>query len=954
MRVVLVGADFEENLALGMIGAALEQAGHLVRVAPFLDKAPPEELGRRILREQPDLVGLAIQFQHRCVEYLELARALRRLGYRGHITCGGQHPTMAYRELLSEERAVDSAVLHEGERTVVELAQALAQGDDLLQVRGLACRDTRGQVVRTAARPLCAELDTLPFAMRYRAHTRHLGMPFIPIYGSRGCWGSCAFCAITTAHRAAKEHMGSRSFRLRSVENLAQEMAELWHAEKGPCIFCFHDDTLLLPRPEDSLKRLRALRERLTELGVGAAPIIGKCRPDCVTEDLAVALKELGVFRMFVGIENGSQRGLDHLNRRTTLADLHRALAAFHRAGVYVCYNLLLFEPRSSLQDIRDNIAFIRRYPNIPVNFCRAEPYHGTPLHQQLTASGSLFGSYLGWDYRIAEDRVELAFRIAAAVFHSRNFEPMGVANRTIGTHYFAHVLVNSRPQPSQQALRLLERSEKLSASVSFNTADLLERVVDMAESADLADHRGLTERTARLGLEVAAHDRLWHAELDQLLHDIEVCADAAARTVAGARPSRRSTWLSPWAVTGYMVTAALPACGGDADDDNTAGTSGRDDEGQGGNAGNVEGSQGGSSGESMSYDGGAPPSGGRGQGGMVVDPAPGGRWGYGGGVADPSPGGTWGFGGWTGDGGFSFGGVADMVPEGGRPIAGGAGPGGHSWGGSVDDPVPGGTQAIGGWGEGGGPVDPAPGGTFGLGGRTFGGMNGDGGAPPQGGQGEGGYEISDMVPQGGQAFAGEAGRQGEGGYEISDMVPQGGQAFAGEAGRQGEGGYEISDMVPQGGQAFTGDPEASAGGYVAVLGEPDGSVRKGLVPAAAPSDQGSRVASGPRVVEHWRSTTPTRIPRSNDLPLYIAPQPTLRGRVVCGAIDVTLAVDGPDLSACWDAEGSVEVDGAHARWVPSSPRDQLAVAVVSPGGVGIATLRASDVLLEQAGPAKI
>ena len=187
--------------------------------------------------------------------------------------------------------------------------------------------------------------------------------------------------------------------RLRSVESLAGEMAALYHAEGDTTLFCFHDETLLLPRPADSMARLTELRRKLDDMGVGQLGLIGKCRPDCVTPELAKELRRLGVVRMFVGVENGTQRGLDNLNRRTTLEQIEQALSAYEAAGIFVCYNLLLFEPDTTLEDVRGNVEFMRRRPHIPVNFCRAEPYHGTPLYERVKTRGTLLGSHLGWDY---------------------------------------------------------------------------------------------------------------------------------------------------------------------------------------------------------------------------------------------------------------------------------------------------------------------------------------------------------------------------------------------------------------------------------------------------------------------------------------------------------------------------------------------------------------------------
>ena len=115
MRLVLVGADFEENLGMCMVAAAAESAGHNTSVVPFQSAEARGLTVERILAARPDVVGLAAQFQHRGMDYLGLACDLRRAGFRGHITAGGQFATMAHASILSGRYGVDSVVLYEGE-----------------------------------------------------------------------------------------------------------------------------------------------------------------------------------------------------------------------------------------------------------------------------------------------------------------------------------------------------------------------------------------------------------------------------------------------------------------------------------------------------------------------------------------------------------------------------------------------------------------------------------------------------------------------------------------------------------------------------------------------------------------------------------------------------------------------------------------------------------------------
>ncbi len=561
MKIVLIGADLEENLGVGMIAAVAEAAGHAVSVVPFSDAGERSAVQARVLALAPDVVGLSLQFQHRSAEFLELAAGLRAGGFAGHLALGGQYPTLAWREVLTGGHGVSAIVLHDGEETFRELLGALAAGAPLEGIAGLALPGPDGPL-RTAGRPLEGELDRLPFPKRYRPHSRHLGVPFIPIMGGRGCWGRCTFCSIASFYRDARQHGGGKLLRHRSPENIAAEMAQLLRAAGPRAVFCFHDDTFLLPRPEASLARVRALRAALEREGVtGQIGLIGKCRPDSLTRELAGQLRALGVVRLYLGVENTSRPGLIHLGRDVELEQVREALSACSEAGIFVCYNLLVFEPDATLDDLAANLAFVKEHPEHPVNFGRAEPYHGTPLQQRLAAEGNLSGSYLGNGYRVKDDRTELLFRICAAVFRQRNYDADGVHNRVMGIGYLARLLEHFHGQDAEgRHAALLEEATTLTRRIMLESAGFLEEALTLAREVDLADRDRIERETALLGLRVAAADGRRHEELDRFNREAERLAAAASRprlARAASAVARRAAQVFQGVALASLLAAA-------------------------------------------------------------------------------------------------------------------------------------------------------------------------------------------------------------------------------------------------------------------------------------------------------------------------------------------------------------------------------------------------------------
>jgi radical SAM superfamily enzyme YgiQ (UPF0313 family) len=850
MRLVLVGADYEENLGVCMIAAGAAAAGHRTHVIPFGNGDDRAEVVRRILGSRPDVIGLAAQFQHRGLDYLGLACDLRRAGFRGHVTAGGQFATMAAESLLAGRFGFDSVVLYEGERTIGELLDAIAGKRALAEVAGLALPDGKGGVCRTAVRPLAENLDDLPLAHRYRQHSRQVGIPFIPISGSRGCWAACAFCSITSVLRDGRAHgVGGRRLRLRSPANVGMEMAMLAQAVGGSAVFCFHDENFLLPRPEQSLERLRAIRDVLDEQGVARAAFIGKCRPDTVTRDLARELARLGVIRMYVGIENTSPDGALHLNRGTDVATMAAALDACNDAGIFVCYNLLVFEPETTLDDVAQNIAFMRAHASTPINFCRAEPYLGTPMYQRLRAAGNLQGGFLGCDYRIADDRAELLFRIAGSAFREHNFASDGVANRYMSLGYSAKLLEFFYQDAGSRRATLMERAQELTRSITLDTADLFEKALALAAKVDLADHDAIARQTALLGLRIAASDRVWHAGLDALERDMASFARGEAqasrrsvsRVAKAAQGAAVAGWLALWA-TGCSSGKGLrndplpPDAGGldakkDSPDKNDLLIVA----------------------DALPADA------------IVIGPAD----------VDMAPQDTMAF----NDGRKDTLIVADALP----PDAAGRDTAGDG---------------------------------------TGDGLVGIDGALLDGNKADRESAVPDLAPL-----------QDARDVRLIEVDPLPGDAL----GRD----YGVVDMAPVDPAAYDAKPviRDSGSNEPPFIVDPVVEGREGLIVPGGMKDKASQA-----VREHWALTSPTRLKRSQDLPLCLCPEARLSGEWQGARVHVRLASVPGDFNTRWQAQGEIEGEGAEVLWTPSSDEDQLDVAVRTRDGVAVTLLKLEQV----------
>src|SRR6185295_8068913 len=78
------------------------------------------------------------------------------------VVVGGFHPTAVPHEFFEHTRAIDFAVRGGGERTIVELYEAIRRGEtDFSGIAGLAFRGPDG-IASTAERALIRDLAELP------------------------------------------------------------------------------------------------------------------------------------------------------------------------------------------------------------------------------------------------------------------------------------------------------------------------------------------------------------------------------------------------------------------------------------------------------------------------------------------------------------------------------------------------------------------------------------------------------------------------------------------------------------------------------------------------------------------------------------------------------------------------------------------------------------------------
>ena len=134
---------------------------------------------------------------------------------------GGWHASLATEQTLNEP-FVDAIVRGQGELTLLELVQRIADGRDWHGVRGLSFKDADGTIVHEPERPV-ANINDLPAPAYHLAdpsiYAAVSGVRQLAYTSSVGCPYQCNYCTDQVFYK--------RRFNAYRVERVVDELAEL-------------------------------------------------------------------------------------------------------------------------------------------------------------------------------------------------------------------------------------------------------------------------------------------------------------------------------------------------------------------------------------------------------------------------------------------------------------------------------------------------------------------------------------------------------------------------------------------------------------------------------------------------------------------------------------------------------------------------------------------------------
>ncbi|HEY7676173.1 MAG TPA: hopanoid biosynthesis associated radical SAM protein HpnJ, partial [Candidatus Methylomirabilis sp.] len=168
-----------------------------------------------------------------------VAEALKAAHPRLRIGFVGAHAAVMPAETLMASPVIEFAARHEFDYTLREVAE----GGDYAAIDGISYR-AHGHIVHNKDRALIQDMDALPSVVDvYKRdltpehyYIGYLQHPYLSLYTGRGCPAQCSFCLWP-------QTIGGHKYRVRSAQNVADEMAYMKKLFPQVREFFFDDDT---------------------------------------------------------------------------------------------------------------------------------------------------------------------------------------------------------------------------------------------------------------------------------------------------------------------------------------------------------------------------------------------------------------------------------------------------------------------------------------------------------------------------------------------------------------------------------------------------------------------------------------------------------------------------------------------------------------------------------------
>ncbi len=390
MRVLLLNPRYFEShyrykvnklfppLGLTYLASSLIAEGHEVSILDMeAIKMEWIDLAPFLIEKSPDVIG--IHGTTPIAKYIKLCAEIAKVSVKNvTVVVGGAHATLLPEEMLANIPQIDYILRGEADKTICELLRIIENDDNranLNNITGICYKKNNKSGFQISNQiavmdnlnelPLPA-YDLLQMEAYYECGTKERASTII---SSRGCPFNCAFCSVPALY--------GRKFRSRTAENIMMEIRLLVSKYRIQHIV-FYDASFLIDQ-----ERVKQLCDKLINESLGITWRC-RCRADSIRKDMIEHMKNAGCTEISIGVESGSQRILDLMNKKINLGLIEKTFQIIREAGIWTSAYFILGWPTETTQEIYQTIEFAKLLDPDWALFSIATPLPKTQLSKTL------------------------------------------------------------------------------------------------------------------------------------------------------------------------------------------------------------------------------------------------------------------------------------------------------------------------------------------------------------------------------------------------------------------------------------------------------------------------------------------------------------------------------------------------------------------------------------------
>lgn len=362
-----------EPLSLLAIAGPLEAAGYDVHI---IDGRIRKKSKDDILETANNIIcfGISAMAGYQVCDGLKMAKFLKHHFPKIPIIWGGWHSSTLSDQTI-RSAYVDIIVRGQGEETLKEIVDKLLSGQPLTEVLGIAYKED-GKVISNPDRPL-QDLNNFPILPYHLLDASHysLNEGILHYYSSQGCPWNCGFCGVDVIFKGRYISLKPQ----RIVSDLKFLMEKYYIKRVN-----FYDSNFVFGK-ERTRKICKEICEAKLNIKWEAAGRIDQiARFD---EDLLNLMTDSGCERISIGVESGSQKMLNFINKNLKIKDIIKGTNLLKSHGISVMANYIIGLPEESWDDFKLTLKLIRKLNVLPV-IHQYTPVPGSPLYEMELEKG--------------------------------------------------------------------------------------------------------------------------------------------------------------------------------------------------------------------------------------------------------------------------------------------------------------------------------------------------------------------------------------------------------------------------------------------------------------------------------------------------------------------------------------------------------------------------------------